>query len=428
MAKTLQVKICNRIDSYENWMAQDPILLQGEIAICTVTANNNQTQSPPATLMKVGTGDKKFSELNWIQSIASDIYEWAKSSTKPNYSASEITGLQEFVESASQSAHNVAYRITVQSDGKTYFLERCDDTSKPANEQVWTKVSEFVSVDVTAGTASGTIKVNGTDMAITGWSDLAAKVTANETAIATLNGTESDAGSVAKAVKDASDSLRTELTTEINGKLSSTYKAAGSIAFANLTADGMLVAANEGKVYNVTDTSFTTTDAFVEGAGKTYGPGTNVVIINTGTADAPEYKFDVLAGFVNLADYATNDAVEQAVSDLDLGNIKGTITTSKVSDFTTEVQTVVKEQLTAPAAGGTTPEILTQVENIATEKATAEINKLNVTDTAVAGQFITKIDQENGQVKNITRSAVDIADLAQATNTVIVLNAGNATE
>ena len=89
-----------------------------------------------------------------------------------------------------------------------------------------------------------------------------------------------------------------EVETAINNKISSTYKAKGSVAFASLPA---LSSTNEGNVYNVTD-SFTTTSDFVEGAGKTYPAGTNVVIINTtGTT----YKYDVLSGFVDLSNYYT---------------------------------------------------------------------------------------------------------------------------
>ena len=41
--------------------------------------------------------------------------------------------------------------------------------------------------------------------------------------------------------------------------------------------------ANEGNVYNITD-AFTSTADFVEGAGKKYTAGTNVVIVETTTA------------------------------------------------------------------------------------------------------------------------------------------------
>ena len=91
----------------------------------------------------------------------------------------------------------------------------------------------------------------------------------------------------------------TDVETAITAKLSSTYKAGGTVAFANLPS---LTATNEGKVYNVSD-SFTTTSDFVEGAGKEYPAGTNVVIINVGTEQSPSYKYDVMAGFVDLSGY-----------------------------------------------------------------------------------------------------------------------------
>ena len=90
----------------------------------------------------------------------------------------------------------------------------------------------------------------------------------------------------------------------VDGKVSSTYKPAGSVTFANLPT---LSASVVGNVYNVTD-SFTTTTNFIEGAGNSYSAGTNVVVVDAGSGP---YKFDVLAGFVDLSDYAkTADFVE----------------------------------------------------------------------------------------------------------------------
>ena len=107
---------------------------------------------------------------------------------------------------------------------------------------------------------------------------------------------------------------------EIDGKLSSAYKAGGTKTAAELTS-ALLVAANEGKVYGVSD-ALTSTADFVEGAGKTYGVGANVVVIEATPADnsdpenpvAATYKFDVLPGFIDLSGYATNADVEVATA------------------------------------------------------------------------------------------------------------------
>ena len=104
---------------------------------------------------------------------------------------------------------------------------------------------------------------------------------------------------------------KTETDSKIDEKIAvkvgSTYKAAGSIKFASLPAPS---ATEEGKVYNISDT-FTTDENFVEGAGQNYPAGTNVVCIKS-TNEV--YKWDVLAGFVDLSSYATTESVTSALN------------------------------------------------------------------------------------------------------------------
>ena len=88
---------------------------------------------------------------------------------------------------------------------------------------------------------------------------------------------------------------------KISAAISAVYKPAGSTTFANLPAPAAGVL---GNVYNVTD-AFTTTDQFVEGAGKDYPAGTNVAIVQVGD----DYKYDVLSGVVDLSDYSTTDEI-----------------------------------------------------------------------------------------------------------------------
>lgn len=67
----------------------------------------------------------------------------------------------------------------------------------------------------------------------------------------------------------------TSLENSVNAAMSSTYKASGSIYFAELPE---FDASKVGNVYNIKD-AFTTTADFYEGAGISYGAGTNVAII-----------------------------------------------------------------------------------------------------------------------------------------------------
>lgn len=64
--------------------------------------------------------------------------------------------------------------------------------------------------------------------------------------------------------------------------LGGAYKVKGSRSFADLPSVSTATADDIGNVYNVTN-AFTTTADFVEGAGKKYPAGTNVVIVDAST-------------------------------------------------------------------------------------------------------------------------------------------------
>lgn len=81
--------------------------------------------------------------------------------------------------------------------------------------------------------------------------------------------------------------------------ISSVYKPKGTVAFASLPiATEALREVEVGSVYNVSD-AFTTTNTFLEGTGKTYPAGTNVVCIQVENIK----MWDVLSGFVDLSSY-----------------------------------------------------------------------------------------------------------------------------
>lgn len=81
------------------------------------------------------------------------------------------------------------------------------------------------------------------------------------------------------AVKDA-----------IDAAVAAAYHHAGTKTVAQLTHD-LLIASNEGNVYNITDSGTTTSD-FIEGIGKQIDAGDNVGICKVGDV----YMFDLLSG------------------------------------------------------------------------------------------------------------------------------------
>lgn len=86
----------------------------------------------------------------------------------------------------------------------------------------------------------------------------------------------------------------------ISSAITGVYTPKGSIAFKSLPT---AAAGNKGWVYNVSD-AFTTTAAFVEGAGHSYGAGTNVVCVDAGSGS---YKWDVLAGTIDLTELTADE-------------------------------------------------------------------------------------------------------------------------
>lgn len=86
----------------------------------------------------------------------------------------------------------------------------------------------------------------------------------------------------------------------ISSAITGVYTPKGSIAFASLPT---AATGNKGWVYNVSD-AFTTTAAFVEGAGHSYGAGTNVVCVDAGSGS---YKWDVLAGTIDLTELTADE-------------------------------------------------------------------------------------------------------------------------
>ena len=87
--------------------------------------------------------------------------------------------------------------------------------------------------------------------------------------------------------------------TAIDTAIASAYKPAGSKTCAELTS-ALLVVANYGNVYNMSDSGTTTAD-FVEGAGHPIRQGDNVGIVKVNNV----YKFDILSGFVDTSGFQT---------------------------------------------------------------------------------------------------------------------------
>ena len=85
-AKTFNVRIRNKYDKYENWIASDLKLEAGEIAVAYTSVDVKDDKGAdvkhPALLMKVGDGEHTFAELPWLSAKAADVLSVCKNETE----------------------------------------------------------------------------------------------------------------------------------------------------------------------------------------------------------------------------------------------------------------------------------------------------------------------------------------------------------
>ena len=226
----------------------------------------------------------------------------------------------------------------------------------------------------------------------------------------TYDGTSSNA-QAGKAVKEA-----------IDAAISAVYKPAGSVAFANRPT---LSSSIEGNVYNITD-AFTTTSDFVEGAGKSYPAGTNIVCINTATSGTAVYKWDVLTGMVDLSGYQTTiTGGATTITDNNLTASRALISNSSGK--------VAVSDITSTELGyldGVTSAIQTQLNNkVAANSAITGATKCKITydskGLVTAGADLSASDIPSitlSKISDVTASAAEVNILDGATLTTTELN------
>lgn len=201
--KTFNTRICMKNDTYAQWVEKDPVLLKGEIGVVVIPANTGAVQGEPVTLFKVGDGTKKFSQLDFIGAKAADVYSWAKAATKPTYSANEITGLETYIGEKIQDT-DTQYKLEADAeDGHKFYLY-----SKAKGDEAFgtTPVSTITIPEkvytLATGTANGTVKFNGEDVAVKGLGSAAY----TESTAYDANGAAQTAEDNAKAYADGKDS------------------------------------------------------------------------------------------------------------------------------------------------------------------------------------------------------------------------------
>lgn len=166
---TFNTRIQNKIDTFANWQANNPKLLNGEIAIVVVPAKAGAVAQEPAILFKVGDGVKLFKELGWASGIAADVYDWAKAASKPSYSADEIDGLESYIAGQIQDT-DTQYKIEVDADDphKYYLYSKSKGGAWGTTPISTITIPADKVYTLVEGTANGTVKFDGTDVKVHG--------------------------------------------------------------------------------------------------------------------------------------------------------------------------------------------------------------------------------------------------------------------
>lgn len=235
-----------------------------------------------------------------------------------------------------------------------------------------------------------------------------------------------------------------EADSKIATAISSTYKPAGSTMFSLLPSVG---ADQEGKVYNIID-KFTTTEDFIEGAGNQYPAGTNIVCIYSDNAGT--YKWNVLAGFVDLSEYeTTSDVTTKLAQKVDkvegsslvedalitklrgLAEIKGVSEEFEIGeeDNVLSIQVISQEKITGlPAA------LAEKIKGVTLGNTPLEVSEGVVTipiATAEAIGVVKSSAAENGVNVNsdgtMTVNNINLSKITQTPGTELILNGGDAT-
>lgn len=424
--KTLSTKIKLRIDTLENWNSSSVVLLNGELALATVAASAGTGLTEPVVMAKIGNGTDTFANLSWsFHAKASDVLAACKTEA----------GLKTFVNNVIADAGvatddaltTLAGRVTTvegkitTAEGNIITLQGLVGDTKVAT-QISNAITALNLADTYAAKSHTHTKSEITDFAHT---HAMTEVTGLTDAIADAKKAGTDANTALEAYKvtnDAAVKANADAIAAINNADTGILKQAKDYADGK---DAAITAAQ-----NAADAAQADVDALEAKVG-TVADGKTVVQMIADAQDAATYDDTALAARVTTAE-SDIDALEAKVGDktvaaqitnaiegLDLANTyeaKGAAATVKsdllgkdtdtaasntfvgVKKYADSLDSAMDARVDAlEAAVGEGGSVAAQI--------TAEIQKLDKEDTAVAGQYVSAVSEADGVI-TVTRAAL----------------------
>ena len=408
--KTLNARLKLKLDSYENWIANDPVLLDGEVAFAAVSVKQDGTANyVPSILMKVGQNGKKYSELDFVYAKAADVISAAKSESALTAFVNNVIAGAGIATDEAMTA--LAERVTT-SEGEIDTLQGLVGDDK-VSDQINAAITALNLADTYAAKTHTHTKSEITDFAhthtiaeVTGLSDsIADAKQAGLDATAALNTYKNTNDAAVKANADAIVAINNADT--------------GILAQAKAYADGKDAAITAAK--NAADAAQADVDALEAKVGTVPTDKTVVQMISEAQT-AATYNDTEVRGLISdnadaigaletlvgdtavatqISTAVTNAKTELKGSETDIADSATIAGAKKYADSLDAAMDARVDAL--EAAVGTGGSVDTKISDA--------IGKLDVEDSAVAGKYVSAVSETDGKI-TVTR-----ADLPDYTDT-----------
>lgn len=424
--KTLNTRVKLRYDVYENWLANDPVLMAGELALATVAVKQTgAVEHVPSVLIKCGDGTHKYSELDYVFAKAADVISACKSETALTTFVNNVIAGAGIATDEAMNA--LAGRVTT-AEGKITAAEgdiadlQALVGENSVSDQIQTAITNLKLADTYAAKSHNHLKADITDFAHT---HAMTEVTGLADAIADAKQAGTDANTALEAYKvtnDAAVKKNADAIAAINNADT------GILAKAKTYADGKDAAIAAAK--KAGDDAQAAVDALAGKVGTVPADKTVVQMIADaqtaatyddtalkGRVSANETAIGTLQGLVG--DKKVSEQINTAIADLNLAatyEAKGAAAAVKTELVGKDIDTADSATITGAkkyadkldaamdtrvdaleAAIGAGGSVGTQIDE--------KINALDVEDTAVAGQYVSAVSETDGKI-TVTRAAL----------------------
>lgn len=424
--KTLNTRVKLRYDVYENWLANDPVLMAGELALATVSVKQDgKVEHVPSVLIKCGDGTHKYSELDYVFAKAADVISACKSETALTTFVNNVIAGAGIATDEAMNA--LAGRVTT-AEGKITAAEgdiadlQALVGENSVSDQIQTAITNLKLADTYAAKSHNHLKADITDFAHT---HAMTEVTGLADAIADAKQAGTDANTALEAYKvtnDAAVKKNADAIAAINNADT------GILAKAKTYADGKDAAIAAAK--KAGDDAQAAVDALAGKVGTVPADKTVVQMIADaqtaatyddtalkGRVSANETAIGTLQGLVG--DKKVSEQINTAIADLNLAatyEAKGAAAAVKTELVGKDIDTADSATITGAkkyadkldaamdtrvdaleAAIGAGGSVGTQIDE--------KINALDVEDTAVAGQYVSAVSETDGKI-TVTRAAL----------------------